>query len=113
MMKENSCSATAHSTEPKAKVPRYGKPSSRSNNLATSNIREKPGYQTYSSKTYTNSAMAEKRNLVKESDKKQSSYSQVKSSQKVSVSSSTSDRGPGGNQGRATGSLKEESTVGV
>ena len=67
----------AHSREPRAKVPRY----------------KKPDCRIFYSKTYINSAMADERNLAKESAKKNYSYSQRQSSSKqASGPSRTSDR---------------------
>ena len=106
LKKERSCSSMAHSTEPRAKLPKYGKPRRQPEDLATPDFRwEKPGHRTYSSKTFTNSNLAAQRNLVEESAKKYNSYSEWKlSSQKTSVPSETSGRGQEGNQGKATGS---------
>ena len=86
-------SFSTHSTEPRAKVPRYKKPSGQSDNVASPNGRgEKSGFRILYSKTYINSAMADELNLAEESAKKNHSYSQRQSSSnQASCPSRTSD----------------------
>ena len=77
LKKECSRSSTAYSTEPRAKLPKQGKPRRQPEDLnTTDSCREKPGHRTYSSKTFTNSNLAAKCNLADELAMKCNSYSE-------------------------------------
>ena len=80
--------------------------------------RERTIFQTFYSSTYTNSDLAAKRNLAKESAKKNTSYSnRMRSLKQASVPSAeatTSDRSWEGNHSKFTGSGKgKKGTKGI